>query len=448
MNATAKTLVDSIDGEESHRALLTLEALRLGVVPDTDLDAYTVGREAEMEVVDADLKKTTEGGAVRAFLGEYGAGKTHLLELIRERARAQNFVTARVVLNPEETAPSHPKRVYRELVRSLEYPDIPTGQAPGLRPLIEKAATNEEVIERFEVLSTEKTRENLDEGAHLYLTPALRYFRSIELGEKNAARRKKVKLDDDARSHGLSLLFNWLEGHPTISNVEIDDELRHMVGRQDRIYSMKDYRPWARIYGYIISGLATLTRQVGYSGLVVLIDEAEFYALLSSQNREFARILLKALAWASIGGDESLVPFSREELELGGMGILRDLPPRYGRQGGLYTVFAMTPNTQGLDALAGALPEDGITEISRLEMEDYRALVSRVTAHYRHGRPGANIAEAMEGALSKVVSGLLHSGYIENPRQAMKFVVEFLDLATFRPDDMRQVVGDLREIYG
>ena len=437
---------DNVDG---HAASLTLEAMRLGVVPDADIDAYTVGRQAEIDAVDADLGRVRQqGGAIRAFLGEYGTGKTHLLELIRERALSQNFVTARVVLDPEETAPSHPKRVYRQLIRSLEYPDRSVSDNRGLGPLFEQAAEDQPLLEQFHIEESVKARKVLDEGAHLYLTPALRYFRAIGLGEDNGRRRAVPELSDDERDYGLTLLFNWLEGHPTISNQDIDDILRKMVGRQGRIFSMMDYRPWPRIYGYILSGLASMIRQVGYAGLVVLIDEAEFYSLLSSQNREYAEIWFKSLAWASIGDEETPVPFSRDDLDLGGYGILQDLPPRYGRDSGLYTVFAMTPNAEGKEALQSAVPKDQIAELSRLEMDDYRLLATEVASHYRRARADADIGDKMEGALCKLVSGLLHSGYIENPRQAMKFVVEFLDLSTFRRDQMPEVIQQLRQMYG
>lgn len=440
-------------------ALLTLEAMRLGVVPETDLSGYTVGREKELSLVRLDLESAHQQGSTRAFLGEYGTGKTHLLELIREEALSKNFLVARVMLNPEETAPSHPKRVYRELIRSLEYPGNHQGTGVGLEPLLRRAAESDAALEHFQVLATGKTRENLDDGAHLYLTAALRYFRALHLGLKNGNRRLKKDATEEEKEYGLSLLMNWIEGHPTISNTEIDEELRGIIGRQGRVYSLLDYRPWARIYGYILSGLAVLSKKAGYAGLVVLIDEAEFYSLLSSQNREYARILFKALAFASIGGNSShrdtentarefeAIPFSKEELELGGIGILQDLPPRYSTEGGLYTVFAMTPNADGLEALRGAVPEEQIAELTRLALEDYQDLVRAVSKHYRSARGEADLQPKIEAALSKVVAGLLHSGYIENPRQAMKFVVEFLDLLHFRPDDMAQVVGDLREMY-
>lgn len=439
--------------ETSIRASRTLEAMRLGVVPSASLDAYTVGREAEMALVQADLTRATEqGGAVRAFLGGYGSGKTHLLELIGQHALRQNFLVSHVVLNPEETAPSHPKRVYRELIHSLQYPDLPDSDGParGLRPLFERALESPEALQAFQTDAKGQVRNNLDQGAHLYLTTALRYLK--RLGEHE-------ELSDESREHILRLLFDWLEGHPTISTTEINEDLRGMLGNRGHVFSMKDYRPWARIYGYLLSGLSAMARQLGYSGWVVLVDEAEFYSLLSSENREYARILFKALAWASVGDDDELLPFDREELSLGGAGILQELPPQYSMHAaaaktettiagpGLYTVFAMTPNVEGIEALGEAVPASAIAELNPLKLEDYQALVERVFAYYRRARPESLIDERVVGALGKVVAGLLGSGYVENPRQAMKFIVEFLDLATHRPRDMKRVVQDLRSLY-
>lgn len=442
--------------ETSIRAARTLEAMRLGVVPSASLDAYTVGRERELGLVQADLRRATErGGAVRAFLGGYGSGKTHLLELIGQHALSQNFLVSHVVLNPEETAPSNPKRVYRQLIHSLQYPDLSDSDGParGLQPLLERTLQSPQALESFQTNTKGKVRDLLDSGAHLYLTTALRYLK--QLNEHDSLR-------DETRDYILRLIFNWLEGHPTISTTEINDDLRGMFGNRGHVFSMKDYRPWSRIYGYLLSGLSAMARQVGYSGWVILVDEAEFYSLLSSENREYARILFKALTWASVGDDAELLPFERAELNLGGSGILQDLPPQYRitentdsasnnsakiAGPGLYTVFAMTPNTEGIEALGEAVPASATTELKALTLVDYQALVERVFAYYRRARPDSIIDERVVGALGKVVAGLLGSGYVENPRQAMKFIVEFLDLATHRPRDMKRVVQDLRSLY-
>src|SRR5690606_28616893 len=136
---------------DSSDAMLTLEAMRLGVVPTAQLDAYTVGRDFEMGLVEADLEEANVSGAVRAFLGDYGVGKTHLLELVQQKALDEGFLAARVVLDPEESSPAHPKRVYRAAVRTLRYPDRPYEEGAGLGPLLEKAARSEAAMAAFGV---------------------------------------------------------------------------------------------------------------------------------------------------------------------------------------------------------------------------------------------------------------------------------------------------------
>jgi hypothetical protein len=173
-----KTFEGNRDETESVRVL---EAMRLGVVPSSSIDVYTVGRDVEVGQVQADLGKAKTGdGAVRAFLGDYGTGKTHLLQLAEERALEENFVTAQVVLDPRETPPSHPKRVYRDLVNSLQFPDRPHDDQAGLAPLFVRAVDDEETRETFDVRRGKGDRdERLADGMHLYLSPAMSYFREL-----------------------------------------------------------------------------------------------------------------------------------------------------------------------------------------------------------------------------------------------------------------------------
>lgn len=435
---------------EQELAMLTLEAMRLGVVPSAELSAYTVGRDTEIAIVNEDLETArTEGGAVRAFLADYGVGKTHLLELIQSTALAQNFLTARVTLDPEECSPAHPKRVYRSLVRALRYPDRPFEEGAGLRPLLTRAIASPEALARFRVepridrkLSQNK---QLDAGLHLYLTPALAYFREL-LQPATAAHLRGVP-PEEAEAHlelGAYLLLDWLEGHPTLSNGLIDHHLSRIPGWHPRVYSLLDYRPWARIYGYLLSGLSTLARAAGYAGLVLLLDEAEFYALLSSDNREHASFLFKAWTAAALG-DHPELPFAMHTLGRGGAGIQKDLPPRFGDAPGLYLVFAMTPNEEGRAALESACPPELITAMSPLSREDYLTLARRVCDFYVSARPDFSVPAAIIGPLGKVLSGLIDAGLVENPRHAMKFIIEFLDVVRYHPSSVPQVVANLQQ---
>ncbi|MDX9723191.1 MAG: DUF2791 family P-loop domain-containing protein [Myxococcota bacterium] len=429
-------------------AALTLEAMRLGVVPSTRVEAYTVGRDEEMAAIAADLGRVeADGGAVRVFLGDYGTGKTHLLEIAQLSALARGHLCARVVLDPSETSPSQPKRVFRAAMRSLRYPDRSESSGLGLRPLLQQAIDNDEALAAFDVKPAKgrSTEQRLEQGYHLYLSPALSYFKTLS----RPLSRPPRKVDEAQRESWLeqqsNLLFEWLEGHPTVSNQLIDEELHKLPGHHPKIYSLLDYRPWSRIYGYLLSGIARLARAVGYQGLTVLLDEAEFYALLSPQNRAFARFLFKAWSAAAIGGEVEKLSLDEEGREVGGYGIQRELPVQYHPRSGLYLILAMTPTADGLAALEGAIPPDAISSLVRLEPIDYVNLVRRVFEFYASARPDWVLPAALLTPLTEVVRGLLQTGVLANPRHAMKFIIDFIDVVHYYPDRVLELIRGLQQ---
>ncbi len=404
--------------------LLALAALSSqALCAHTDADAH----------IEADLSAAQVQGAARVFLGDYGTGKTHALELAQRRALAQNFLCAHVVLDPQETPPSHPKRVWRALCRSLRYPDRPAENALGLRPLLERALERPAALKRFGVhprLAGERA-ERLAAGEHLYLSPTLSHLRQIRESEDHA--------EDYTASEAM--LLDWLEGHPSLATEALGKALRRVPGRHPKIYSLLDFRPWSRIFGYLLSGLATLAQEAGYAGLALGLDEAEFYALLSGENRGFARHLFKAWTAAAIGTEG--LPFDPEELEIGGYGVQQSLPARYG-SGGLYVLYAMTPMETGVSALSGAVPAEQIHELRALGDADYAELCRRVCLFYASAHADWSLPKQVVGPLSKVLAGLIASGYVSNPRHAMKFVIEFLDIVRFHPDRVGAVVRNLQ----
>lgn len=429
-----------------------VEAMRLGVVPDESVDAYTVGRDTELDLVDTDLGALAHGaGNLRVLLADYGAGKTHLLEVIARRALAQNFLVARVVLDAEGAAPSHPGRVYRGLIDQLTYPERPDAPRQGLSPLFERALQSPTARARFDLPerpsviperpsvtsqqrpSVTPQRPSVDDetdrpepAPHLYLSAALTHFERLSV---------------DAHPELRDRLMRWIEGQPIGRNRDLDQELRRLPGKHRTIYSLKDYRPWARIYAYLLSGIDTLARDAGYQGLVLLFDEAERFALLSSENRAHAENLFKAMAAASVGADAA--PFERDDLSGGGLGVLQTLPARYHGRHGLLAIFAMTPDDQGVDVLRQAAPDDAFVDLKLLGGEDFEKLASRVLRLYRdaHEEP---LPAALDALLPRIISGLHRHGLLNTPRQSMKFIVELLDIARRRPTRLRDAVGELQ----
>jgi hypothetical protein len=413
-------------------AAQTLEALRLGVVPHADLRAASVGRDGELSLVAADLTQTAESGAARVFLGDYGTGKTHMLELVEREALARGFVVGRATLDAQYVRPNHPQRVYRSAMTALAYPDVGGDAAPGLEPLLRRAVTDDALMAE------------LDAGQgpfaeHLYLAPALHWYRELLTVEDPVPR---------------DLLLDWVEGQRPEGNEELDTELRRLLreaaGRRLRsgppIYSLKDFQPWAHVYSYLLGGLGVLARRVGYTGLVVLLDEAENYDLLGSEARSFADSVFRCLTLAALG--EGGVLFGPETIEKGGFPPQKRLPLVFRWPQHLYVVAAMTPSTRGEDLLRRLIAPERLNELKPLTPEDYHELSRRVTALFERAFPEMRIPERLNRPLGDVLWALIRNQHIQNPREATKLTVEFLDLLRLRPDALQSFFGDVERVLG
>jgi len=413
--AVASLLAEGTTGD--HQALQVLEALRVGVAPGHLVELYTVGRETEMALVEADLDQTLQSGAARVFLGDYGSGKTHVLDCIEDRALRRNFLVARVTLDGTEVAPSHPRRVYRALVQNLVYPE--RSDRPGLEPLLEAAL--EKAAERW--LRRRSSR------YHHYLSPALAHYRELRRNPQD---------------RGLKdTLLDWLEGHPTVSNTDLDPALRQATGlRGHRLYALQDHRTLAHLYAYLLGGLSVLARDVGYAGLTVLFDEAEFYSLLSTQEREFANLLFGYYATAALGPEQ--VRFDVDGAARGGHPVHRSFPPLFDYPQGIYCVFAMTEDPQGLRALQGIMAESRFARLTHLSLEHFQELCRRVLELYRRTYPSFTAAGQVEMPMGEVVYEGVRKGRFENPRQVLKFVVELLDYSRLCRDDIPEYVREIR----
>lgn len=395
--------------------LQTLEALRLGVVPRLGPESFTVAREQELSLVDQDLAETPQQGASRVFLGDYGTGKTHLLELIEHKALAQNFLCTRVVLDEDEVPPSHPQRVYRALCRGLSYPDV---QQPGLglARLLDRAEVPPAFLQPGHALY------------HSYLSPVLDYWRSLPE-------------EDDLKED----LLEWIEGHPTQSNQDLEIRLRRQTRiRRHRLFALKDYRPWAHLYSYLVGGLAWLARQAGYQGLVVLFDEAEFYALLNATGKEFADLVFGYYATAALGEQRSR--FSLERAKRGGQAIHRSFPPLYQSQQPLYCVFALTEDPWGVGALRAVVGAELVHRLTALGLRDYQDLCLKVVDLYRQTYPDCKVGPEVQKPMGQVVYRGVERGVLGNPRQVLKFVMEMLDFSRLRRDEVPEYVAEVIEL--
>src|SRR5688500_7337821 len=93
----------------------------------------------------------------------------------------------------------------------------------------------------------------------------------------------------------------------------------------------------ARQITYLLSGISVLAQLVGYSGLCLLIDEAESYSLLSAAQRAKATLFFSAIIAAT--QDEQQAKIQPEELP---QHYRRDYPLRYSDRQSLFFLFTVT----------------------------------------------------------------------------------------------------------
>lgn len=245
---------------KAHRMI---EAFRLGIVPTQDVSDFTFGREREINLISSALNSLTNGkGGTIIFEGEYGTGKSHLLEYIRAQALKKNFIVSSVELSTEETQPARPKRIYRELVANLRFysethkPEKNNLEG-GFRDLMRNAVTH------FTSPSYLGMRD------HIFFAPVLK-----RLG----------KIDD----HSLKseVFWQWIEAEST-KEYAIGGAQKHRgfqspyrISGGWNIPALYDFSTAADFYCYLISGLSNLCRSLNYNGLVLLLDEIETVAFL------------------------------------------------------------------------------------------------------------------------------------------------------------------------
>src|SRR5689334_1432347 len=122
-----------MDTDHTFEYRRALEALRNGV-PNRDAVRELGTTQAELESaflerVSAVESQSREGKQVRGLLiaGDFGSGKSHLLDYFEHLALARNFVASRIVIS-KETPLFDPEKVYLAAIEGASVPGL-SGEA-------------------------------------------------------------------------------------------------------------------------------------------------------------------------------------------------------------------------------------------------------------------------------------------------------------------------------
>lgn len=222
-----------------------LNALRMGVIPDIMLDRLMVGRTREIEELESLVQGIKQDGnsSVKFIKGEYGTGKTFLLELFKQKALQEGFVVASIPITGGFNL-SKFDSFYVEVMGHLE-----TGSKTE-----HKGTSFEEIFENW-IKGIKKANTSQDITS---VISSLNEFNTAFSMVLVTYIRAKIGNNPEL----AQIAASWIKGDKNVSY-----ELKKQLGVKGSV----DIENAVSIF----RGFATLLGLIGYSGLIILVDELE-----------------------------------------------------------------------------------------------------------------------------------------------------------------------------
>jgi hypothetical protein len=222
-----------------------------GTPPEFGIEYFSVGIDDYLRVIEEEYLKDILKFSLSSFkliTGNYGGGKTHFLYLVRNLGWRNNYVTSYVTLSPTECPFDRLELVYKRIVLSLR---LPAEQHNWNKPW----DVGIDVLLRNWVASAEKGN----------ILSQIRSFESSSFTNAIKAAVMNLLSDDD---EGFLEVVQWLKGE------DVGRELRLRYRISERIDRSNAFR--------MLRSLVQFVNSIGYSGLLLLFDEAERGMSISS----------------------------------------------------------------------------------------------------------------------------------------------------------------------
>ncbi len=227
----------------------TLNALRMGVIPNILLQELMVGRESELEEFDHLFHGIKQDGcsSVKFIKGEYGTGKSFLLQLLKQKALAEGFVVATIPITGGFNL-SKFDSFYVEVMAHLE----------SESSTVHKGTSFEEIFENW-IKSIKKEKAMM--GAMQDITSVIATLNAFNTAFSLVLLtyiRAKISNNEEL----AKIAAAWIKGDKNVS-YELKKQL-NVKGSVDIENAVSIFRGFAAMLGLM-----------GYSGLIILVDELE-----------------------------------------------------------------------------------------------------------------------------------------------------------------------------
>lgn len=383
-----------------------VQSLRAGVVPRTGQHLVQVGRTREIQTLVGDIDRIADGGSTfRLVIGEYGAGKTFFLNLVRAVAMEKKLVVASADLNPDrrlQASGGQARSLYAELMRNVSTRTKPDGGALGgiVEKFIAQAKTEAKAAGQETETVIRQKLEHLTElvNGYDFADVIAAYCRGFEEGNE--------QLKSDA--------VRWLRGEFATKT-----DARQALGVRTIVDD-------AAVYDQL-KLLARFFRLAGFSGLLVNLDElVNLYKLANAQARnsnyeQVLRILNDSLQGTAVG-----------------LGFILGGTPEFllDPRRGLYSYPALQSRlAQNTFAGDGLVDFSGpVVRLSSLSPEDFYVLLQKIRHVYALGDaskyllPDQGIGSFMEHCANK-----LGETYFRTPRTTITSFINLLAVLEQNP---------------
>lgn len=394
-----------------------IQALAAGVVPRAGLRHIQVGRKQEVEAMMRDLDRIADGGgSLRFVIGEYGAGKTFFLNLVRLVALEKRLVTVQADLAPDRrlyATGGQARALYAEGMRNLATRNRPEGGA--LANVVEVFVTRaRDDAEKNGSTPDKEIRSRLADlrefvGGYDFAEVVAVYWRATEEG------------DDDKKNAAL----RWLRGEYTTKT-----DTKSALGVRTFVDDTSIYDHWKI--------LAHFVRLAGYAGLLVLLDElAIVHKLQSAKARE--------------GNYDQILRILNDVLQgnCSGLGFLFGGTPEFllDTRRGLYSYPALQSRL-AVNPFATESRVDfsgPIIRLPNLTREELYVLLANIRNIFAEGDEKAYLVpdEALE-AFMMHCEERIGEAYFRTPRTTIKQFVSFMNvLEQNRGTEWRDLIGEV-----
>lgn len=246
-----------------------------GTPPEWGVQFFTVGLDPYLKIIQEEYLKTfikEEGGAsFKMVIGAYGGGKTHFLYNIRDLAWKQNFMVSYSSLSPQETPFHKLHLVYQSIARNLTYPmnsdPLVRDYEKGIGTFIKAWFSN--LTDSLRSEHPDADPEAFEKLLRKALDTSLQGLENINF--INALRYAVLALADN-REETFSSILQWLlvEGYDRETHRRLG--ILHEIDRSNAFSMIRSLIQWIRA--------------IGYSGLIILFDEAEQLPSLGTRQKD------------------------------------------------------------------------------------------------------------------------------------------------------------------